>query len=376
MRTLSRTSPLVWTAEMSGEFDRLHAAWRAIQYSTANTDRSQAEFGLKQAYSVSGLSSPDITWCKGPNELAECWQKGRDGQFGVSVKNVIVDQQRELAYGGLNACVPSAIWSRVAIAFSRLTADSNAEAIWEGVSRLADQGRPFLWHRIVQRLRRRQYAGNPTALYARDGWFGQFDCVWLGIHEYFSKIDKSFARYVDNLSGLSIAMRNSGWIVPYTRRCFLCERPHTLSLQEGLLHSASGPALQYPDGWTLYAWKGVGLQSLPIENREQISYRYVAAQRSAAVRRCLIEIVTPERFVHMAKAKRDSEDDTGVLWRAVFGDGDVWSAVEVVNGTPEPDGSYKHYFLHVPSDLRTAREAVAWTYGLSGSQYARLRMRT
>jgi hypothetical protein len=43
--------------------------------------------------------------------------------------------------------------------------------------------------------------------------------------------------------------------------------------------------------------------------------------------------------------------------------------VEVLNSTPEPDGTRKTYFLRVPPNLRTAREAVAWTFGLAGSQY-------
>jgi hypothetical protein len=53
-----------------------------------------------------------------------------------------------------------------------------------------------------------------------------------------------------------------------------------------------------------------------------------------------------------------------------------WTAVEVINGTSEPDGSRKHHFLRVPSRMRTAREAVAWTYGLTDEQYAELELRT
>jgi len=54
--------------------------------------------------------------------------------------------------------------------------------------------------------------------------------------------------------------------------------------------------------------------------------------------------------------------------------------IEVVNHTPEPDGSYKHHFLRVDPHLRpiladgsfgppqspTARNVVASTFGLSG----------
>jgi hypothetical protein len=53
-----------------------------------------------------------------------------------------------------------------------------------------------------------------------------------------------------------------------------------------------------------------------------------------------------------------------------------WTAVKVTNGTTEPDGSCKRYFLRVPSAMRTAREGVAWTYGLTPEQYAGLELRT
>ena len=43
--------------------------------------------------------------------------------------------------------------------------------------------------------------------------------------------------------------------------------------------------------------------------------------------------------------------------------------VEVLNSTPEPDGTRRTYFLRVPPTMRTAREAVAWTFGLDGGEY-------
>ena len=57
--------------------------------------------------------------------------------------------------------------------------------------------------------------------------------------------------------------------------------------------------------------------------------------------------------------------------------------VEVVNHTPEPDGSHKHHFLRVDPQLRpllsegelgppqplTARNAVASAFGLTGAEY-------
>lgn len=43
--------------------------------------------------------------------------------------------------------------------------------------------------------------------------------------------------------------------------------------------------------------------------------------------------------------------------------------VEVVNGTEEPDGTFKNYHLRVPPNITTAHEAVAWTYGMKAEEY-------
>ena len=79
-------------------------------------------------------------------------------------------------------------------------------------------------------------------------------------------------------------------------------------------------------------------------------------------------------IVEQGGAYRVVEDETGILWRQRWR-WEAWAAVEVVNGTPEPDGTYKRYFLQVPPTVRTPREGVAWSYGLSERQY-RLVIRT
>lgn len=43
--------------------------------------------------------------------------------------------------------------------------------------------------------------------------------------------------------------------------------------------------------------------------------------------------------------------------------------VEVLNSTPEPDGSVVAYFPRVPPDVTTAREAIAWTFGMTVADY-------
>lgn len=55
--------------------------------------------------------------------------------------------------------------------------------------------------------------------------------------------------------------------------------------------------------------------------------------------------------------------------RIVLAYGEVTGHAHAIDATLEPDGSSKFYFLRVPPTMRTAREAVAWTFGLSECEY-------
>lgn len=83
----------------------------------------------------------------------------------------------------------------------------------------------------------------------------------------------------------------------------------------------------------------------------------------------LIELETGERFLLDSGAHAVQADEFGTLYRREMLDDEPLVMVKVRNSTPEPDGSHKSYFLRVPPNVETAREAVAWTFGLEASDY-------
>jgi hypothetical protein len=42
----------------------------------------------------------------------------------------------------------------------------------------------------------------------------------------------------------------------------------------------------------------------------------------------------------------------------------------VTDATPDPEGAERLHWLSVPPQVATAREAVAWTFGLTEQEYA------
>jgi len=170
---------------------------------------------------------------------------------------------------------------------------------------------------------------------------------------------------------------SADWFIPHKHICWISSPPATVRTDaRGRLHSESGPALQYRDGWTVYAWKGVEVPARIIERPGEITLADIDRAADIHVRRCMIERMTPEKFIASGAAFRISEDETGILWERRWPDGDAWAAVEVINGTPEADGTCKRYFLQVPPNMLTARSAVAWTYGMTARQYRGLVLRT
>ena len=82
-----------------------------------------------------------------------------------------------------------------------------------------------------------------------------------------------------------------------------------------------------------------------------------------------IELLGYERFLKAAKAKLMHEDGFGRLHRIQFYDMEPLLLVEVVNSTPEPNGTVKHNLLRVPPMTETAHEGVAWSFGQRSKDY-------
>ena len=155
----------------------------------------------------------------------------------------------------------------------------------------------------------------------------------------------------------------------------MLDRPTEVGFDDaGRLHGERGPALRFPDGTAIWADHGVEVPSDIITDPDSITVERIDAETNAEVRRVMTERFGPERLVREGGAELVDEDEVGRLWRRGF-PGPAWRApepivmVEVRNSTPEPDGSVRTYFLRVPPTMRSARAAVAWTFGLHGSAY-------
>ena len=348
--------------------------WAQIRTSTAPANREEAERGIAAAYEAAGWSAPgQIVWCESPMQMAALWARTSHDRSGPNLRAAVVDQVRSRSAFAIQRRVSSSVLATVDELSSPAGEETVGDTIREAVVRACLAVRPASpqtrrW--LFWLSRRRPW------LRLQDAGYAPRTSTWLERQDYFRTVC-GLTGETDLLAGLLLIAAQAEWIIPHRHICWVSEPPQVLKTDErGRLHSASGPALQYRDGWAVYAWKGVEVPARVIERPGQITVADIDRAVDIHVRRCMIERLTPERFIASGAAFRISEDETGILWEKRWPDGDAWAAIEVVNGTPEPDGMRKHYFLQVPPNMLTARSAVAWTYGLTARQYRGLLMRT
>ena len=148
-------------------------------------------------------------------------------------------------------------------------------------------------------------------------------------------------------------------------------RPRMRFDEAGRFHDWDGsPAAEWPNGKGLYFWHGVEMTERTGRDPDTVTPRQVLGWANAERRRVAMERIGLEPFMRALRGTVVQEDDYGRLWRTEREiDGEPFVAVEVVNSTPELDGSFKRYFLRVPPTTQTARRGVAWSFGLTRKAY-------
>jgi hypothetical protein len=173
--------------------------------------------------------------------------------------------------------------------------------------------------------------------------------------------------------------QNGGRMIPHQNICWICDRREILECDDdGFLHSLTGPACAYPDGFAIYAIHGVRVPAFVVKRPHEITVETIDNEPNAEVRRVLIdryrvgeEISGAAAFMRDAGGKRlDHDERFGTLWRRELPDDESIVLLEVVNATAERDGTRRHYWLRVPPTMTTAHEAAAWTFDRASEEYA------
>lgn len=324
------------------------AHWRGWAAAVGPADRAEAEEGVRLAYRSAGLAEPErIVWAGSPREAVTLIRRG--AEFGASVREAVRTApwaaERRRAHEELGAAGWSRRWSET------------GGALWDGTQSLVDRIRTGVLDELAD--------GDPAArteirLILLDALLGQHDAPWLAaLHTEGSA-----------LTGAARVCRSAGWWWPFEKAAVVCERPVALHRDEaGRLDHGEGPALEFPDGFALCAWRGMPVERAFLEELRTLTPERIRDEENAELRRVMLEYYGYDRYLADSGARPLHRDGTGTLWRIDLLDDEPVVMVEVLNSTPEPDGTHRTYWLRVPPATRTAREGVAWTFGLGAEVY-------
>ncbi|MFB7253487.1 DUF6745 domain-containing protein [Streptomyces nojiriensis] len=336
--------------------------WRGAAAATGPADRAAAEAGARLAYRAAGLVEPErIVWADSPREAVRLLG-GDDGPYGPAARG-----------RGVRETVRSAPWSAERDRVQRRLGpqgwgrhwSATGGRLWENTERLAERIRIGLVDELTAGAAAPAAEERSLRLLLLDAVLGQHDAAWLCAFDTGEGAP---------LHGLGVLARSAGWWWPYERLAVLCERPVELHRDEaGRLDRGDGPALAFPDGFALHAWRGMPVPAEFLAGLATLTPERIREEENAELRRVMLEFYGYDRYLRESGADPVHRDETGILWRIPMPDDEVVVMVEVVNSTPEPDGTSRTYWLRVPPTTRTARQGVAWTFGLGPEAYAPLR---
>ncbi|WP_425403877.1 DUF6745 domain-containing protein [Hwanghaeella sp.] len=388
-------------AGTAGEAARLlrhQLEWIRIGFETEPAGRLTAERAVVAVYRAAGFDPPRILWCGSPLTMAFA--------RAVLATNLSLAQQQRVA-SAMRESIDTddwpAFWTGVQAAGAACRGMDPGPCLKDAVvARVRDMARadlqqrlgPVRWESIVQAVgvpvRRRIGAGvwsvigrgiwNSVRISAplsqwgafraevRDAiWqsaHGQHDAPWLAVHDYCAA--DGHGEVPRALTALSTLARSAGWWLPHEKICWICERPRIVEQDEdGVLHSAAGPAVAYPDGWGLYAWRGSLVPRRWIENPGGLTPRIALTHPYVEQRRAACEILGWERVLSALETRVIQADDDpmiGELVEAEIPEIGRERFLRVLCGTG------RRFALPVPPGMTSALAANAWTYGLEAAE--------
>ncbi|MGW1174607.1 DUF6745 domain-containing protein [Kitasatospora sp. NPDC002543] len=340
------------------------ARWRAAAAATGTGDRTEAERAVRAAYRAAGLPEPAaIRWFGSPLAATEAALELR-AAGAESVREAVRtrpwEEARRRAVARVGATGWAGHWALTGGELGPVTtplADRLRKAVLDRLAPEADREADVA---VAEEARARR---TTVRLALLDAVRGQHDAPWFAALEAAGSV-------ADAVAPIAELARQAGWWWPYREVALLSERPTALHRDEaGRLDRADGPALEYADGFALHAWRGMPVPPEFLAGLAEATVERIRTEENAELRRVLLEHYGYERYLADSGAEPVHRDETGVLWRIVLPDDEPVVMVEVVNSTPEPDGTHRTYWLRVPPSTRTARAGVAWTFGIPESAY-------
>jgi|ERR671933_2415906 hypothetical protein len=359
------------TADQEALVPVIRDNWKAILLSTQRLNRQQAEEAVKTAYALIGMEEPEILFFDSPY-----------GAFR---------ELKNQTWNHLGTNLAFQLWSQIA-AKLKIQLDSQLKSkllineldnqlknqLWQQVGR---QLYSQLWTQLHnQMLSRSQYrhispprymqhlGENIRPLQPTDNCittsFAACHCSWYDFCISILNLDHNQRQW----KVLQALVKYCDWIFPYERVCFVCDRPIKISLDsQNRLHEEREPAIQFDDGYSLYAYQGVILpEEYGVFSPQKWQAKWILEERNVEVRRVLIKGIGYARICQELQAKKLDYWNEYTLLRIDKAD---IEPIYLLKMTCPSTG--RIHVLRTPSNMKSAREAICWVnWGVAPEDFA------
>jgi len=389
------------TPEQTADLAATREKWLSIGLSTETIDREAAKVAVSHAYECVGLTPPKVfifldsprqgaiaaALLKGSKFGAQVRAQVRDqvwaqvgarvrdqvgdqvgAQVGARVRDQVGDQVgaqvRAQVRAQVGARVRDQVWAQVgarvrdqvedqvgAQVGAQVRAQVGAQ-VWAQVrAQVGAQVRAQVWAQVGARVRDQVEA----AIY------GSHDAGWLGFYEFFNR---HFA-LAEKATCLFEVSRSCGWVWPFVGCAIITGRPSVISFDDQkLLHSETGPAIAYRDGFAVHAWHGVRIPAEWIEDKASLTPKVALTWENTEQRRVAMQIVGWANILRELGARvidDHADPETGTLVEVDLpGEDDEKIRARFLHVLC---GTKREFALGVPPDTASAEAAQAWLFG-------------
>jgi len=376
------------TKEQEAKLPEFRDKWLKIGLATGPVNRKAAEEAIDLIYKVGGLEPPKIKiWLRSPLEgcigaaiLNQVWDQVRSqvkdqvrnqvwGQVRDQVGNQVENQVRNQVEDQVRNQVVGQVWDQVEDQVWEQVREQVLSQVWDQVgSQVGTQ----VWGQVVGQARN-QVIGQVRRQVKDQVYkcgYGAHDANWLGFYDFFSSPDL-LEKTTKPLKPMQDLAHNCGWWWPFEGAVILTEHPISITRDEEFrLHHDSKMALEYPDGWGIWAWHGIRVPKEIITEPEKITYDDILDEQNVEMRRIKLERYGLPRYLKNVGAREVARDERGVLlhtdrmneWPGEDRDGARYVLVQ-------DSSTDRQYALRVAPYVQTPSEGIAQTFGLTEKQY-------
>ena len=195
-------------------------------------------------------------------------------------------------------------------------------------------------------------------------------CYWRAFYDFFIQ---EFDMATELKPHIALDMAGAFWWWLFEDVAVLCGPPKykfdrgDLDGEPYRLHREDGPAVQWPDGFALYFWRGISVpREWPMGFRDLDFGPIFLKEENQERRRVIAETVGWDKLLYAIKAKRVQRDDYGALLEADLGDDNGKPAKFVDLKCPSTG---RRYVIRTDPAVTSCREGLAKMAGVLPEEY-------